>query len=334
MADLGAISNLEAEVERLIANSLTGGTKRVYGAYWRTYLRWCQRMKLVPIPASPETVALFVAAAVTGKLGNGRRKESTVLGYLNAVRHAHAITRHPDPTKHARVTDALAGARRVYGTAQAPKAPLLTSQVQEIAAILPATLTGVRDRAILLFGQESAMRRSELAALQVSDLDFGRYRLVVRLLRSKTNQEGHDERIRIARVGGAACPVAALEAWLRAADIRSGPVFRAVRGTRVSSRGLCDKAVSLIVKRHVGETGLGDPRDYAGHSLRRGYATSRALAGDDSRTIRKRLRHRSDRMVERYIHDAEFADVETSPSTSAVIDVDSADGGSVDHEVP
>jgi hypothetical protein len=112
-----------------------------------------------------------------------------------------------------------------------------------MADAAPADLKGVRDRAVLLLGFAGAFRRSELVALDVADLqetDDG-FRVLIR--RSKTDQEGHGETIAIVR-GHHACPAKAVKAWLSAAGITAGPLFRPVaKGGRLSNQRLTDKSV-------------------------------------------------------------------------------------------
>jgi integrase len=196
------------------------------------------------------------------------------------------------------------GIRRTKGTAQHGKAPARTQEVRAMVGTCGEDLLGVRDRALLLLGFAGAFRRSELVGLDVEDLSFGRDGLTVTLRRSKTDQEGAGQKVG-APYGStpATCPVRNLRAWLDAAHVTAGPVFRGVdRWGHVSAAGLTDKAVALVVKRHAEAAGL-DPAQYAGHSLRAGLATAAAEAGVPERVITAQTRHRSLPMVRRYIRD-------------------------------
>jgi hypothetical protein len=69
-------------------------------------------------------------------------------------------------------------------------------------------------------------------------------------------------------LGAIACPVAALKAWLEAAVITEGPVFRPIaKGQRISDARLTDRSIANIVKAHAARVGL-DAAAFAGHSLR------------------------------------------------------------------
>ncbi len=295
--------------------AITPATLRAYESDWRHYLAWCAMMAYAPVPADDEIITSYISFLSDGdeEEGEAPRAAATIRRRLTTIARAHIIAGFPDPTKTADVTSVWEGTLRDIGSAPKPKKALLIREASAIAATIEDGIMGIRDRAVFLFGVHSAMRRSEIVALVREDLDIDADRLVVRIRRSKTNQRGALERIRIDREPNPDhCPVAALERWLASAKILAGPVFRSISHARVSTRGLTAQSIALIVKRRVKMSGLGDPAAYAAHSLRHGYATSRALAGDDNRTIRKRTRHQSDRMVERYIHDAEFVSMRGS----------------------
>jgi site-specific recombinase XerD len=164
---------------------------------------------------------------------------------------------------------------------------------------LDASLAGVRDRALLLLGFAGAFRRSELVALDVADLSFTARGVEVTIRRSKTDQEGAGRVVAIP-LGSQAetCPVRSLRAWLEAAGIEAGSIFRAVnRWGRVGGR-LADRDVACTVKRAAERAGL-DPAAFSGHSLRAGLATSAALAGKSDRAIMATTGHKSRAMVDR-----------------------------------
>jgi site-specific recombinase XerC len=110
---------------------------------------------------------------------------------------------------------------------------------------------GIRDRAILLLGFAGAFRRSELVALNVADLDFCDDGIRVTIRKSKTDQEGLGVTIAIAP-GFIACPIDAVRAWIRAAGISNGALFRSVtRAGKISPRRLSARAVAELVKTYA-----------------------------------------------------------------------------------
>jgi integrase len=173
-----------------------------------------------------------------------------------------------------------------------------------MVATLDDSLSGRRDRALILLCFAGAFRRSELVSLDVGDLRRCREGLIVTLRRSKTDQEGQGTVKGIPRGQSAAtCPVAAVEAWISAAQLRSGPLFRRVYPSgRVGTKPLAAFHLVRVVKRLAEAVGL-DPALYAGHSLRAGLATAAAAAGRGERAIMRQTGHRSERSVRRYIRD-------------------------------
>jgi integrase len=204
----------------------------------------------------------------------------------------------------------LAGIRRTLGCAQRRVAPLLPGQLRAISRALPQGTLGLRDRALLLLGFAGAFRRSELAGLEASDLAFTDDGLEVLLRHSKTDQEGEGQRKGIPFGSDpATCPVRAIKAWLEAAGITEGPVFRSVdRHSKVGSAALDPGSVARVVKRACSAAGL-DPAAFSGHSLRAGLVTAAAKAAKPLPTIMRQTGHKSTAMVLRYVREAElFAD--------------------------
>ena len=108
------------------------------------------------------------------------------------------------------------------------------------------------------------------------------------------------------RAGMIACPVAALKAWLEAAAITDGPVFRPIaKGERIQATRLTDGSVAAIVKAHAQRAGL-DPKQFAGHSLRSGFLTSAAARGASIFKMADQSRHKSMDTLRGYVRDAEI----------------------------
>jgi site-specific recombinase XerD len=172
------------------------------------------------------------------------------------------------------------------------------------AANTGAGLKGLRDRALLLIGFAGALRRSELVALNIEDIEEVPDGMKITIRHSKTDQEGAGQTIAIPS-GKIACPVAALKEWITAAGIGSGALFRSVnRHGKVGER-LTDQSVSDIVKEHAERLRL-DPKQFAGHSLRAGFLTSAASRGASIFKMMDVSRHRSVDTLRGYVRDAEL----------------------------
>lgn len=199
----------------------------------------------------------------------------------------------------------LKGIRRTLRPRQRQVKPLLKTHLAAMQRHMQG-LAGQRDRALLLVGFFGALRRSEIAKLELRDVEFTRRGLVVHIRQSKTDQEGVGRDVFIPKNKGRLCAVAALQRWLRTSCIENGAVFRRVTAhSTVGKNAITAGAVAVIVKRYVSKLGL-DPSAYSGHSLRAGLVTSAAAAGAASWQIRRQTGHKSDAMVARYIRQVEL----------------------------
>ena len=299
-AALVVVQDAHERAREFVQNSKASSTIRGYRSDWRSFETWCVASGLTALPAEPGTVALYLAAHAD------RLKPATLSRHMAAIAIAHQAAGHESPAsmRHAAVSEVLKGIRRTKGVAQARKAPLLATQLIRAIAVMRTDLVGLRDRALLLIGFAGAFRRSELVSLDVADVVIDNDGLTVTLRRSKTDQEGAGRKIGIPRGSSPdTCPVRALRAWMDAASITEGPLFRSVnRHGRVGSR-LSDKHVAIAVKQAAAPVGL-DAKSFAGHSLRAGLVTSAAISGRSDRSIMNQTGHRSVAMVQRYVRDA------------------------------
>ena len=199
----------------------------------------------------------------------------------------------------------MLGIRRRLGAAPRKKTPATADRIVAMAPVASERLPQFRDRALLLLGFASAMRRSELVALDIEDIEFVSEGLRVTIRNSKTDQEGHGTVIAIPH-GLVACPVAALTAWIEAAGIMAGPIFRPIaKGQHIQDTRLTDRSVANIIKAHAARAGL-DPASFAGHSLRSGFLTSAAARGASIFKMANQSRHRSMDTLRGYVRDAEI----------------------------
>jgi site-specific recombinase XerD len=274
-------------------------TRRAYASDFRIFQAWCRDRGVGALPATAETIAAFLAHDVeTGT------RPSTLGRRIAAIRYAHKLSGQPVPTDDERVKATMRGIRRSFGIAPNRKAPATAERVISMALAAGDDMKGVRDRALLLFGFAGAFRRSELVALNCEDLEETEQGYKVRIRHSKTDQEGAGQTIAVVR-GSVACPVASLQAWLAAAGITSGAIFRSVRkGGTVGGR-LTAQSVADIVKTYAERVGL-DPGLFAGHSLRAGFLTSAAKRGASIFKMMDQSRHRSVETVRGYVRDAEI----------------------------
>jgi len=254
------------QVREYIRASKAENTLRGYRSDWREFCSWCEARELCALPASPESVAAYLAACA------GRLKVGSIQRRMNAIAEAHKAVGLESPTHHAMVANTMKGIRRTKGTAAVQKAPALTEDIRAMVDVTDAGLIGARDRALILLGFASAFRRSELVGLDIDDCVFGKDGLTINLPRSKTDQIGAGRKIGIPYGSNPeTCPVRVLQSWLELAGITTGPLFRSIsRHGRVQPGRLSGGDVARVVKKLATRAGL-DPARYAGHSLRAGH---------------------------------------------------------------
>ncbi|MDQ6839282.1 MAG: integrase, partial [Actinomycetota bacterium] len=256
------LDELVAEARGFLAAAEADSTRRNYATDWRAFIAWCASHGFESLPADPEIVALYLTDFARD------HKASTVVRRAVGIAKGHRRAGYHSPTDVESVRLVLAGIRRIKGMAPAQKSPLLTVDVLALVATCSsASLADVRDRALLLVGYMGAFRRSELAGLDVEDLEDRPEGMAVNLRRSKVDQEGLGRRkVLVYGSSPATCPVVALRAWLTRAAVDTGPVFRPVdRHGRLGPGRLSGQAVAAVVKRAALAAGL-DPSFFAGHS--------------------------------------------------------------------
>lgn len=285
---------VNAVLARYLQADLAINTKLAYSNDVAHFKQWGGT-----IPASADMVAMYLATFA------GVLATATLTRRMVAIHHAHIQNGHVSPIHHAMVKATLQGIKRVHGSAQRKVMPIYKQQLEAMVDGLHG-LKGKRDKALLLIGFAGAFRRSELVHIQVKDLSFVPEGVVIRLIRSKTDQQGAGQDVAIPYIKGKYCAVKALKQWLRISAISQGAVFRSIsRYGKLSSKALSPQSVALIVKHYAKSIGI-EWQTLSGHSLRVGMVTNAVRASADARKIRQQTRHQSDAMLQRYIRDTEL----------------------------
>ena len=239
-------------IEAYAAGALAPATRRAYETDWRVFATWCATRGVPAIPAAPASVAAFLAA----EADRGFRAV-TVARRAAAIAAAHRAQDQPNPCDSGAVDAVMSGIRLEHGTARcaAPRRSISTPLQRLLEPIDTATLTGARDRALLLLGFAAARsRRSELVALDGEHLEFNPARGLERADRRLKDRPG-------ASRNASRGPVRARERQMRGpgvarlaagASIHRGSVFRRMRrGETLTTERLSDQSVALIIKRRA-----------------------------------------------------------------------------------
>jgi integrase len=303
---LGPISRLE-EVAATTRAARAANTLRVYRTAWATFTSWCARENRDPYSGSvtvSEYLRDLASGRIEGRVAGSTQTVNVAVAGISAAYEDHGVSA-PEHDPGFRLF--LRGLRREIGSApRRQAAPITEVEMRAILRVIPTdTLVGIRDRALLLVGWAGCMRRSEIVSLRVEDVreDHGGY--VIRLRRSKTDQEGRGAWKVIPRARQRDfCPVHALQAWLSVSRITNGYLFRGIdANTGLPRLGrMQPDRVADIVKHRVEQAGL-DPAKFSGHSLRAGFLTAAARMGASERAMMNQSGHSKSDTLRGYIRD-------------------------------
>lgn len=301
--DCGGInlSQLRHARESLQAAPRARATLDAYRIGWKDFCAWCERAGRDSLPALPDTVTLYV----TWILLERHRKTATAVQRLSAVAHYHRAAKQAVPvSKEAR--NIIVAVRRQRRERSKQAAAFEPDSLLRVSRACPShTNLGVRDRAIIILGFATSMRRSELAEMQLSDIRFHHEGLAVMIRFSKTDQDGRGREVAAwAGKRAATDPVRVLRAWLRRRGETEGPLFLRVQvGDHITKRGITPTSINLAVKRAVVRAGL-DPKRYSAHSLRAGAVTTAAALGNTDQEIMRLSGHESAAVMKTYVRHA------------------------------
>jgi integrase len=279
-------------------------TLRAYRSDLANFKVWCVKHDLVPMPATPETVGAYLAAAGEGYAMPTLRRR------VAAIARACRTAGHPLDTKHPAIRETLRGIGRRHGGRSRRSAALTTADVKKLIDACGSTLAGKRDRALFLLGFAGALRRSELIGLNVEHITWTGDGFKLLIGRSKTDKEGVGAEIAIPRGNTeATCPVTALKTWLVDGKIKAGPLFRKInRGGVVEKGRLSSDAVRQILLKRAEQAGLSAKwsEPLSPHSMRAGFVTTAYRNGVPDEEIMGHTRHRSLTTMRSYVRRAKL----------------------------
>ena len=298
------IKALQEETLLNLQSSKAINTVRAYKSDFNDFGLFCVKNGFKSLPTEPKIVSLYLTY-----LSTKQNKISTLKRRLVSIGVIHKIKGYYLDTKHPSIIENIMGIKRRKGSIQKGKKPLLINNLKELIKVIDEQnkkeIKKLRDRTIILIGFSGGFRRNEIVSLDFDDLDFVPEGLKINLRSSKTDQFGEGFTKALPYFDNSKfCPVVSLKKWIEISKISSGPLFRKfVKGSKLSDKRLTDQTVALLIKEYLQLTGI-DSRNYSGHSLRSGFATSAAESGAEERSIMAMTGHKSTEMVRRYIKEA------------------------------
>jgi len=284
------VKSLELETLNNLKNSKASNTLRAYKADYKDFASFCIKHGFKSIPSEPKIISLYLTFLSKSS------KFSTLKRRLASISVIHKLSGHYIDVKHPMITENLMGIKRIKGSYQKAKKPILINDLKLIVNVIDKDKNEknrFKNRALILIGFAGGFRRSELVAIDYEDVDFVSEGVKIFVKRSKTDQSGEGMTKGIPYFSNSSyCPVISLKNWIEKSEIKSGKIFN-----------ISDKSVALTVKKYTALAGL-DSNKYSGHSLRSGFATSAAESGAVERNIMAMTGHKTTQMVRRYIQEA------------------------------
>jgi len=301
------VTDLKALHEETLNNlksSKAINTIRAYKSDFKDFGAFCAKHSFKALPTEPKIIALYLTY-LSGK----DSKMSTLRRRLVSIGMMHKLKGHYLDTKHPIIIENLMGIKRIKGSIQRGKKPILINHLKEIINVINELKTEeikkVRDKTLILVGFGGGFRRTELISIDYEDLEFVPEGVKITLRRSKTDQFGEGMIKGLPYFSNEKyCPVAHLKKWIQISDIKKGAVFRRFKkGCSLTPGRLTDQSVVLLIKKYLELAGI-ENKNYSGHSLRSGFATVSAESGADERSIMAMTGHKTTQMVRRYIKEA------------------------------
>ena len=298
------IKALQEETLLNLQSSKANNTVRAYKSDFNDFSLFCAQNGFKSLPSDPKIVSLYLTY-----LSTKEAKMSTLKRRLVSIGVIHKLKGHYLDTKHPAIIENIMGIKRRKGSVQKSKKPILINYLKQLINVIDEKnkeeIKKFRDRSIILIGFSGGFRRNELVSLDCDDLDFVPEGLKINIKRSKTDQFGEGFTKALPYFDNSKyCPVVSLKSWLEISKITRGPLFRRfVKGSKLTENRLTDQTVALLIKKYLNLAGI-DSKNYSGHSLRSGFATSAAESGAEERSIMTMTGHKSTEMVRRYIKEA------------------------------
>ena len=302
--------------QALIQSADSASTRRNRQHFWKKFKEWCEARDASPLPAEPDTVVFYLL-----NQAGQEQKKSTLNNMRWAIDTTHQQHGFAAPTDDPEAKQEIKGLFRTMAeqrpeqVTQSKKKPITINQIRIMD--FPKGVLGLRDKALLLLGFATGMRRSELAAVRKDHIEETEYGLRVRIPRSKSDQLGDGDSVDVIRSAMGRnqkhCPVKTVQElmgenpyehlFVRVRRVNTPGGYRKSKmisePNRFIDRPLDGNGVYRIVKKYGAQVGLA-PEDLGGHSLRAGCATYLLEKEVPPAAVQKQMRHKSFNTTQQY----------------------------------
>jgi site-specific recombinase XerD len=295
-----SVSAARARLKDLRSSPQAPATVKAYASDWKLFSNWCTENHLSALPADPETIALYLSHSLP------TRSVSTLIRRTASIASKHLMAAHLSPINHG-IRTLLETMAKKSKRKPNRKAAISISELLQISQQLTGedTVRSIRDRSLILLGFAGAFRRSELAGLDLSDIDLRPERVTIKLGRTKTDQLARGRELVIPQAKNSSlCPIVALHAWLDKRGRWPGPLYTDIRGKVVlemAQNRIDPEVVWYALRSAATRAGMDDPKKFGAHSLRAGFVTTAAEAGADLFDIMATTGHKSLETLNTYV---------------------------------
>ncbi|MDB0051229.1 tyrosine-type recombinase/integrase [Pseudomonadales bacterium] len=271
-------------------------TIRAYRSDFIQYQTWCSQNSLAPIPATAETMAMYVDYL------SESNKSATIRRRINSLGTVLRLSKNHDPTKQPEVILALKRMHRKIGRAQDQATPLTKSLLNQLLNKCDNSIMGIRNQVLLRLGYETMRRRSELCTFKFEDIcQAPSGKPAIRLNFSKTDQFGTGKILPISQE-----LFDLLQKW-RSMISQEGFILRSINRHGHFGNNLHPASVSTVLKGLQKDLKMdSDEQPLSGHSFRVGAALDLLEQGEPLERIMLRGGWQSDATTISYLRSWAF----------------------------
>lgn len=293
-------------IHTYIQAATSQNTRRAYQADIRHFIIWGGLL-----PATPDILLRYLQEHAP------QLNPRTLKRRLVAIKHWHTCQGFSDPTSHSLIRKTLSGILHIHGKPLEKAPPFSVEQLMVLAHYLQSRseLSDCRNNALIQIGFFGAFRRSELVAMHWEHVTFVPQGIEILIPRSKTDQQGEGSVCAIPYGNSVLCPITALRHWREKSGVLSGPVFcQILKGNKTTTHALSPNRINSIIKTLAIACQLPQAKNYSGHSLRRGFATTASQKGASLGAIMRQGRWRHEGTVHGYIEEGQRFDANAAGS--------------------
>jgi site-specific recombinase XerD len=294
--NLNEKNNMIDDIFAKFDGAFAKNTIRAYRSDFGQYQNWCLQNNQQPIPATAETMAMYVDYLCE------TNKSATIRRRINSLGTVLKLSKNFDPTKEPEVILALKRMHRKIGRAQEQATPLTKSLLKQLLNNCDNSIMGIRNQVLLRLGYETMRRRSELCSFKFEDIDCApNGKSIIKLNFSKTDQYG----------AGKVLPISEellnlLEKWNEIVG-DEGYILRSVNKHGHIGNNLNPASISTILKTlQEGLKSESNQQPLSGHSFRVGAALDLLEQGEPLEKIMLKGGWQSDSTAMKYLRNWVF----------------------------